>query len=105
MHELLAMVLEHGFSTFSLTSEDPQTIQRFGEEVAPALREAVTRERQLAGTTTDVVLRGPNALALRRGTSTTSDFPGHCRPRRSSRATSATGGSAPPTPVPGHRDR
>lgn len=40
MHELLAMVLGHGAAPFSLTSEGPQTIQRFGEEVASVLREA-----------------------------------------------------------------
>jgi alkanesulfonate monooxygenase SsuD/methylene tetrahydromethanopterin reductase-like flavin-dependent oxidoreductase (luciferase family) len=63
--ELLALVLEHGFSTLILASDDPRTIQMFGEVVAPALREAVTGERKSAGTDTGVA-RGPRALALRR---------------------------------------
>jgi alkanesulfonate monooxygenase SsuD/methylene tetrahydromethanopterin reductase-like flavin-dependent oxidoreductase (luciferase family) len=63
--ELLPLVLEHGFSTFILMGDDARTIQAFGQEVAPALREAVARERSAAGTPTGVV-RGPKALALRR---------------------------------------
>ena len=63
--ELLALVLEHGFSTFILASDDPHMIQTFGEEVAPALREAVTGERKSSGTDPGVA-RGPRALALRR---------------------------------------
>jgi alkanesulfonate monooxygenase SsuD/methylene tetrahydromethanopterin reductase-like flavin-dependent oxidoreductase (luciferase family)/FAD/FMN-containing dehydrogenase len=63
--QLLALALEHGFSTFILASDDPRDIHLFGEQVAPALREAVTREREAAGTQTGVA-RGPKALALRR---------------------------------------
>lgn len=32
-------------STFILISDEPSTIRRFGDEVAPAMREAVGRER------------------------------------------------------------
>ncbi|MFD6095285.1 LLM class flavin-dependent oxidoreductase [Nocardiopsis flavescens] len=63
--DLLPLVLEHGFSTFILAADDPRTIQGFGAEVAPALREAVEKERASAGTDT-----GPGrpaaALAARR---------------------------------------
>ncbi len=61
---LLALVLEHGFSTFLLAGDDPRAIQTFGEEVAPALREAVARERARAGTSTGPA-RGRDALAQR----------------------------------------
>jgi alkanesulfonate monooxygenase SsuD/methylene tetrahydromethanopterin reductase-like flavin-dependent oxidoreductase (luciferase family) len=52
VQDLLGLVLEHGFSTFIIAADDPRTIQLFGEEVAPALREAVARERRAAGTET-----------------------------------------------------
>jgi alkanesulfonate monooxygenase SsuD/methylene tetrahydromethanopterin reductase-like flavin-dependent oxidoreductase (luciferase family)/FAD/FMN-containing dehydrogenase len=65
VEELLPLVLEHGFATFFLMADDPRTIEVWGGEVAPALREAVARERSAAGTETGVV-RDPKALALRR---------------------------------------
>lgn len=44
--ELLAeLTLTHGTSTFILGSDDPRTIQRYGTEVAPAVRELVATER------------------------------------------------------------
>jgi hypothetical protein len=43
--ELLHFAIEHGMSTFILISDDPDTIELFGREVAPSLREAVRRER------------------------------------------------------------
>ncbi|MFI6080797.1 LLM class flavin-dependent oxidoreductase [Streptomyces sp. NPDC051217] len=45
VEDLLPYALEDGVSTFILASDDPASLQRFAEEVAPALREAVTRER------------------------------------------------------------
>ena len=66
VEELLGLALEHGFSTFILSGDDPRAIQAFGEEVAPALREAVARERAGRGTETGRA-RGPRALALRTG--------------------------------------
>ncbi|MFG3323585.1 LLM class flavin-dependent oxidoreductase [Streptomyces sp. NPDC048171] len=48
--ELLPLVLEHGFSAFLIGQDSPHVIQTFGEEVGPALREAVARERKAAGT-------------------------------------------------------
>jgi alkanesulfonate monooxygenase SsuD/methylene tetrahydromethanopterin reductase-like flavin-dependent oxidoreductase (luciferase family)/FAD/FMN-containing dehydrogenase len=66
VEELLPLTLEHGFSTFILAADDPRSIQLFGGEVAPALREAVARERATVGTPKAEVVRGPKALALRR---------------------------------------
>ncbi|MET8160686.1 LLM class flavin-dependent oxidoreductase [Sphaerisporangium sp. NPDC005289] len=45
VERLLPLALQEGVSTFILASDDPQTIQTFAEEVAPALREAVAAER------------------------------------------------------------
>lgn len=64
VEDLLPLVLEHGFSAFVLGSDDPGTIATFGQEVGPALREAVAAERAVAGTATGLV-RSPAALALR----------------------------------------
>ncbi|MFH8766331.1 LLM class flavin-dependent oxidoreductase [Streptomyces althioticus] len=47
--ELLPLVLEHGFSAFLIGRDDPYVIQTFGEEVGPALRAAVARERRSTG--------------------------------------------------------
>jgi alkanesulfonate monooxygenase SsuD/methylene tetrahydromethanopterin reductase-like flavin-dependent oxidoreductase (luciferase family) len=44
----------------------PRAIERYGVEVAPALREAVARERERAGTPTGEVVRGSRVLSLRR---------------------------------------
>lgn len=63
--QLLPLVLEHGIGTFILWADDPRLIQLFGQEVAPALREAVARERKAAGTRSAEAVRGPKALALR----------------------------------------
>ncbi|HVL25623.1 MAG TPA: LLM class flavin-dependent oxidoreductase, partial [Thermomicrobiales bacterium] len=43
--ELAELALEQGFGTFILSGDDPTAIQAFGEEVAPAVREIVARER------------------------------------------------------------
>jgi hypothetical protein len=37
------------FGTFILWADDPRAIEQYGAEVAPALREAVARERQTEG--------------------------------------------------------
>ena len=42
---LTELAVVHGFSGFILASDDPSTIQRFGDEVAPATREMVAAER------------------------------------------------------------
>jgi hypothetical protein len=92
---LLALALAHGFSTFIIASDDPREIQLFGEEVAPALREAITRERRSAGTETGVA-RGPKALALRR----VARHPAHKAPYASTPRTSS--GVWVVTPMPLH---
>jgi len=61
VEQLLPLALENGFSTFILASDDPNVMQRFAEEVAPALREAVTAERGAGD-----VVRSAAAIALRR---------------------------------------
>ncbi|WP_031514945.1 LLM class flavin-dependent oxidoreductase [Streptomyces sp. NRRL F-5123] len=45
VEELLPLVLDHGFSAFLIGGDNPRLIRTFGEEVGPALREAVARER------------------------------------------------------------
>ncbi|MFI2752922.1 LLM class flavin-dependent oxidoreductase [Cellulomonas sp. P22] len=50
VEELLPLVLDEGVGTVLLADDDPHVIERFAAEVAPALREAVTRERASAGT-------------------------------------------------------
>jgi alkanesulfonate monooxygenase SsuD/methylene tetrahydromethanopterin reductase-like flavin-dependent oxidoreductase (luciferase family) len=46
VERLLRLVLEDGVSTFILSADDARSIEVWGGEVAPALREAVARERQ-----------------------------------------------------------
>jgi alkanesulfonate monooxygenase SsuD/methylene tetrahydromethanopterin reductase-like flavin-dependent oxidoreductase (luciferase family) len=43
--ELTRLVVEHGFDTFVLWAEGAGQLPRFAEEVAPAVREQVARER------------------------------------------------------------
>jgi FAD/FMN-containing dehydrogenase len=62
--QLLPLATEHGFSTFILATDDPATIQRFGREVAPALRESVAAARASADTPTGPA-RGARARASR----------------------------------------
>ncbi|MFI6811959.1 LLM class flavin-dependent oxidoreductase [Nonomuraea sp. NPDC050328] len=42
---LAELALEHGMSTFILAGDDPAAIQAYAEEVAPAVRELVAKER------------------------------------------------------------
>src|SRR5699024_845401 len=64
--ELTAMALEDGVSTFILTGDDPQVIQTFGAEIAPAVRERVAAERTERGTQPAATKRGRAAIELRR---------------------------------------
>jgi hypothetical protein len=52
--ELLSLVVEDGVGTFILSSDDPATIERFAQEVAPALREAAARELPNLGSTSKI---------------------------------------------------
>ncbi|SIN41285.1 LLM class flavin-dependent oxidoreductase [Micromonospora cremea] len=62
--QLLPLVLDEGFSTFLIGRDDPRLIQVFGQEIAPALREAVAKARSGSATTTGRV-RSSVALAKR----------------------------------------
>ncbi|HEY8474679.1 MAG TPA: LLM class flavin-dependent oxidoreductase [Natronosporangium sp.] len=65
--QLAELALTEGIGTFILASDDPRLIQQFGEEVAPAVRDAVARERATAGSAPGPVRRrGAAALSLRR---------------------------------------
>ena len=63
--ELVALALEHGFATFILASDDPYAIERFGQEVAPAVREGVAAARAQRGTATGPFGRSPAVRAQR----------------------------------------
>lgn len=43
--QLAALTLEHGTSVFVMWGDDPALVRTWGEEVAPAVRELVARER------------------------------------------------------------
>lgn len=43
--QLAGLTLEHGFSTYIISSDDPGDLRTFGREVAPAVRELVTAGR------------------------------------------------------------
>ncbi len=43
--ELTALAVEYGFDTFVLWAEGPEQLSRFAEQIAPAVREQVARER------------------------------------------------------------
>ncbi|MFE2546892.1 LLM class flavin-dependent oxidoreductase [Actinacidiphila glaucinigra] len=64
VERMLPLILEHGFDTIILGSDNPSDIVAFGEEIAPAVREAVAAERAAAGTPTGRV-RTSAALAKR----------------------------------------
>ncbi|MFE9923144.1 LLM class flavin-dependent oxidoreductase [Streptomyces sp. NPDC005774] len=66
VEELTGLVLQDGISTFVLGSDDPRFIQVYGEEIAPAVREAVARERTAADVVPAAARRGKAAVALRR---------------------------------------
>ncbi|MEE6272430.1 LLM class flavin-dependent oxidoreductase [Georgenia sp. MJ206] len=48
--ELLPLVLEDGVGTIVLATDDPSTMRRFADDVAPALRDAVAEARAARGT-------------------------------------------------------
>ena len=47
--QLAGLALEHGFATFFVGSDDDDVLRAFGEDVAPAVRELVARERGRSG--------------------------------------------------------
>jgi len=50
VERLTELALDYGIGTFILAADDPTTIQVFGQEVAPAVRELVATGRQYADT-------------------------------------------------------
>jgi len=46
VEQLATLTLEYGFSAYIVMGDDPTTISRFGQEVAPALRELVAAQRR-----------------------------------------------------------
>lgn len=61
--ELVRLALEDGISAFVVMGDEPEGMQRFAEEVAPVLREAVAAERARTGVA--ALTRGSAALAHR----------------------------------------
>ncbi len=49
VEELAGLALDCGISGFILTGDDPAALQRFGQEVAPAVRDLVAAERAAPG--------------------------------------------------------
>lgn len=64
--QLAALAIEDGVSVFILAADDPTTIRRFAEDVAPAVREAVSTERLRRGTPDGGRVRARSAIELRR---------------------------------------
>ncbi len=50
VQRLAELALGHGIGTFIVAADDPTTIQRLGQEVAPAVREVVAAERASVAT-------------------------------------------------------
>lgn len=64
--ELALLATRDGIGTFIVASDDPDQIRLLGEEIAPAVRELVARERKAAGTAPAATRRGARAISLRR---------------------------------------
>ncbi|WP_404430484.1 LLM class flavin-dependent oxidoreductase [Microbacterium lacus] len=62
---LARLALDEGIGTFILAGDDPNLLRAFGEDIAPAVRELVARERGAKGTDASPV-RATAALAARR---------------------------------------
>lgn len=75
---LAHLALEDGIGTFIIAADDPNLLQRFGEDVAPAVRELVTAERGRRGTAAASV-RSAAALAARRDGIAYDDVPAGLR--------------------------
>ncbi|GAB2849600.1 LLM class flavin-dependent oxidoreductase [Microbacterium insulae] len=75
---LAQLALEDGIGTFILAGDDPRLLQEFGQDVAPAVRELVARERGDRGTS-EAPVRSAAALAARRGGIAYDDVPAGLR--------------------------
>jgi len=75
---LAQLALEDGIGTFILAGDDPNLLQFYGEEVAPAVRELVAASRRATGVTAAPV-RSSAALAARRDGIAYDDVPAGLR--------------------------
>lgn len=75
---LAQLALEDGIGTFILAGDDPRLLQTFGQDVAPAVRELVARERGQRGTA-QAPIRSAAALAARRDGIAYDDIPAGLR--------------------------
>ena len=57
--QLAALTLDQGMATYILATDDPDDVRRFGEEVAPAVRDLVARERERRAAAPDAVPARP----------------------------------------------
>ncbi|GAA1919819.1 hypothetical protein GCM10009775_10530 [Microbacterium aoyamense] len=65
VERLARLALDDGIGTFILAGDDPGLLHTFGEDIAPAVREIVARERGERGTDASPV-RSASSLAARR---------------------------------------
>ncbi|GAA1999498.1 LLM class flavin-dependent oxidoreductase [Microbacterium ulmi] len=65
IEQLASLALDDGIGTFIVMGDDPRVLQQLGQDVAPAVRELVARERGVRGTSAGPV-RSAIALARRR---------------------------------------
>lgn len=76
--QLAELAIDDGISTFIAMGDEPRMLQLFGEEVAPGVREIVTRERAHRGTSV-ASTRGSIALSRRRPGIAYDDVPADLR--------------------------
>ena len=57
--QLASLTLDQGMATYILATDDPDDVRRFGEEVAPAVRDLVARERERRAAAPDAVPAPP----------------------------------------------
>ncbi|MGB7819883.1 MAG: LLM class flavin-dependent oxidoreductase [Ornithinibacter sp.] len=99
--QLAGLTLQEGMSTYILATDDPDDVRRFGEEVAPLVRDLVAVERERRAATPAPGSAAPatptdsanSATSSNPATSTNSSKP----PNPADAATPASGEPAPPT--------
>ncbi len=95
--QLAGLTLEQGVATYILATDDPDDVRRFGEEVAPAVRDLVATERERRA---DAVHR-PSSIADPQRVETVSVSGGAVR--ASTRGSASTRQVVRPTPDDGVR--
>jgi alkanesulfonate monooxygenase SsuD/methylene tetrahydromethanopterin reductase-like flavin-dependent oxidoreductase (luciferase family) len=111
--ELAALALTDGISAFILGGDDPAALERFGQEIAPAVRDLVDTERRRRADATAVsapAATSPAAASRQTGASPgAAAADGEARTAGAGAAPGASGGGAPaalgltPTPDTGER--